>query len=298
MISRSAGTWSPTIVGSPIPRLTYQPSGISRATRAAMAARSRGLAEGCSRSLMSVSTCSTRILARRLGRRAPVSYFNDTIDENSRRDDFLGREIAQRHAMLRLRDRHPRGHRHDGIEVPPAAAIGEVAPTIRPPGLDQRYVGMQGPLQKIGAAIELADLLALRERRADGGGREEAGNAGTGGADTLGERALRHQLELDPAGAEQLLEDDRAARETADELADAPAIHQPRQPGLATPAGVVRHDREVARALLDQSLDQSQRMADRAEAADQDGRAVLDIGERLRDAGDELVDHLRPSRVS
>src|SRR5438270_7805510 len=114
MISRSAGTWSPTIVGSPIPRLTYQPSGMSRATRAAMAARPSGVAEGVVRSLMSASIRSACILARRLWRRVSVSHLDDAIDENPRRDDLLGGELAKRHAMLRLRDRQPPGHRHDG----------------------------------------------------------------------------------------------------------------------------------------------------------------------------------------
>ena len=41
--SRSSGTWSAIAVGMPMPRLTYQPSGMSRATRAAISTRLSGL---------------------------------------------------------------------------------------------------------------------------------------------------------------------------------------------------------------------------------------------------------------
>ena len=41
--SRSSGTWSATAVGMPMPRLTYQPSGMSCATRAAICGRVKGL---------------------------------------------------------------------------------------------------------------------------------------------------------------------------------------------------------------------------------------------------------------
>jgi len=37
------GTWSATCSGAPMPRLTYQPSGTSRASRAAISVRVKGL---------------------------------------------------------------------------------------------------------------------------------------------------------------------------------------------------------------------------------------------------------------
>ena len=52
--SRSSGTWSATAVGMPMPRLTYQPSGMSRATRAAIWVRLSGLMSGTAVSGMDV----------------------------------------------------------------------------------------------------------------------------------------------------------------------------------------------------------------------------------------------------
>ena len=58
-----------------------------------------------------------------------------------------------------------------------------------------------GALEHVHAAVDLARLLALGEVGAVAGRREEGADAGAGGADALGQVALRHQLELDLAGA-------------------------------------------------------------------------------------------------
>ena len=69
----------------------------------------------------------------------------------------------------------------------------------------------------------VADLLALGERRTDAGRAEERADARPGRAHPLGEVALRHHLELDLAGAVEIVEDPRVdlPRERADHLADA-----------------------------------------------------------------------------
>ena len=69
-----------------------------------------------------------------------------------------------------------------------------------------------------------------------------------------------------------------------------PRLQQRCQPGLAV-AGVVVDDREVARAVRDQRIDQLVRLARAAEAADHHGRAVGDALQRGRGGGKQLVDH-------
>jgi hypothetical protein len=54
--------------------------------------------------------------------------------------------------------------------------------------------------------VELARLLALGDHRADAGAGEERRDAGAAGAQLLGERALRRELELELAGEELALE--------------------------------------------------------------------------------------------
>ena len=66
-----------------------------------------------------------------------------------------------------------------------------------------------------------------------------ANNAGTGGAQSLGQRALGNDLELDLAGLVELLEHHRAgaARKTAQDSAHAAELHQFGQAGM-TGAGI------------------------------------------------------------
>ena len=147
-------------------------------------------------------------------------------------------------------------------------------------------------LEHVVAAVDHARLLAFGEQRAVAGRREERADAGAGGADALGEIALRHELELDLAGAVQRVEHVRIglARKRADDLAHALRLEQRGEAGLAV-AGVVVDDGEVARALRDQRVDQLGRHAGRAEAADHHRRAVVNVGDRGRGAGNDLVDH-------
>ena len=137
--------------------------------------------------------------------------------------------------------------------------------------------------------VDLADLLALGERGAVAGRREEGADAGPGRADPLGEVALRHELELDLAGA--VLRVELVAVVLPGERADDPA-HPTRadergEPDVAV-AGVVVDDGEVARAALDEGLDELHRLPGRPEAADEHGGAVGDVGDRVDRA---LGDH-------
>ena len=117
-----------------------------------------------------------------------------------------------------------------------------------------------------------------------------------GRADALGEIALRHQFELDVAGAVERVEDLRVglARKRADDLADAPRLQQRGEAGLAV-AGVVVDDRQVARALRDQRVDQLRRHAGRAEAADHHGRAVGHVVQTASAAEATILSIMRPS---
>jgi len=80
------------------------------------------------------------------------------------------------------------------------------------------------------------------------------------------------------------------ARKRADDLANALGLEQRREPDIAV-AGVVVHDRQIARTLLDQRVDQLRRHAGRAEAADHDRRTVPDIRHGFARRRHCLVDH-------
>ena len=95
---------------------------------------------------------------------------------------------------------------HRRVEVARGAAEDQVARLVGLPGLDERDVGHQRALHHVDVAVELARLLALGDHRADAGAREEGRDAGAAGAQLLGQRALRRELELELAGQVLALE--------------------------------------------------------------------------------------------
>ena len=151
---------------------------------------------------------------------------------------------------------------------------------------------MDREFENVVAIADAPRLLALREIRAERSWREKPGDARAGGADALGERALRHQLELELAGAIGLVEMPRIrlARKGAQDLAHALGSDQRGEARIGV-ARVVIHDGEMARTLRDQRIDQRHRHPGAAEAADHDRGAVGNVGERCFCAGYELVDH-------
>ena len=92
-------------------------------------------------------------------------------------------------------------------------------------GLDQGDVGVDRKFQHVIAAVDAARLAVPSQKRAVAGWAVEGADAGAGGADALGEIALRHDLQLDLAGAIEPIEDPGIglARERAEHLAHAPA---------------------------------------------------------------------------
>src|SRR5918998_39934 len=119
--------------------------------------------------------------------------------------------------------------------------------------------------------------------------------AAAGRAHPLAEGALRDEFQLDLAGAPELLEPHRAGRAGvgADDPADPLLADQRRDVGLPA-AGVVGHHREVPGTLLQQGVHQLDGDAGVAEAPDEHGGTVGDVGDGLRERGHPLVDHEPP----
>ena len=215
-----------------------------------------------------------------------------TIDEDARRHHCFRIQGAQRRHVLRLHDGELGGHSHDRVEVARAAPKGEIAPAVGLPGLDECDIAGQRFFQHVVTAVDGAGFLATGQQGAGGRRGEEGGDAGAGGAHAFSQRSLRHNLKLDPAVFIQRLEDDGAggAGKAADHLADAAEFHQAGKAGVAG-AGVVGDAHEILGALRDQAVEHCVRLANGAEAADEDGRAVLDAVQGFGHGTDGLVDH-------
>ena len=112
----------------------------------------------------------------------------------------VGIEFAGFDEMFDLGDGHLGGGRHVRIEVARRLAIDEIAFGVALPGVDDGDVGEEAVLHHVWLAVEIADFLALGDDGADAGAGEEGRDAGAAGANALGQRALRIELELQLAG--------------------------------------------------------------------------------------------------
>ena len=124
-------------------------------------------------------------------------------------------------------------------------------------------------------AVELARFLALGDDRAVAGAGEERRDAGAAGAQALGQRALRVELELQFAGQVLALEFLVLADVGRNHLADLPRRQQQAE-AEAVDAGVVGDHGQALDAAVAQRGDQRLGDAAQAEAADREGLAVVD----------------------
>src|SRR6185295_4604907 len=174
-----------------MPRLTYQPSFSSWAMRRATCSRVRAMFVGLrSGALAHGALLDPLLVARALQHR---------LDEDAGEVDLVGIDLSHLHQVLALDDGGLRRHGHEGGEVAGRLAEQAVAPAVRLPGSDDGEVGVEGLLEDVLLALDGPGLLALGDLGADAGGGEEAADAASGGANPLGESALRVELDLDLA---------------------------------------------------------------------------------------------------
>ncbi len=218
----------------------------------------------------------------------------------------VGIELAHLDELLDLGDRHLGGRRHHRIEVHRRVPVDEVAEAVALPRFHHREVARDRRLEHDGAAVEFARLLlgrslrddsvgpvpereaAVADRGARAGRRVEGGDSGAAGAETLGERSLRSQLDLELAGQVLALELLVLADVARDHLGDLLVSKEDPEPEVVDPA-VVRDDDEVLGPELAQRADAVLRDAAEAEAACEDGRAVGDVAHRVERARDHFV---------
>ena len=137
-----------------------------------------------------------------------------------------------------------RGRRHHRIEIAGGPVVGEIAGRVAAVRANEREIRVQRRLEDVGLAVDDPRLLPFGGQRAVGRRREEAADAGAAGADTLGERTLRHQLDLQLAAQELPLEFLVLADVGRNHLADLPRPQQ-NPDAEVVDAGVVADDRQV-----------------------------------------------------
>ncbi len=105
---------------------------------------------------------------------------------------------------------------------------------------------MQRHLEDVRLAVDDSRFLALGRQRAVRRRREEPADPGTAGANALGERALRHQFDLDFTFQELPLELLVLADVGGNHLPDLTSPQQDPDPEIVD-AGIVADDEEVFR---------------------------------------------------
>ena len=162
------------------------------------------------------------------------------------------------------------------------------------PGVHDGQVGDDAALHDVALAVELALFLAFGDVGAGAGAGEEGRDAGAAGADALGERALRVELDLELAGEVLLREELVLADIGRDHLLDLPRLEQEAEAG-AVDAGIVGNDGQVLHATVADRLDELFRNTAEAEAAAADQHAVLEhAGERRLCVGIDFL-HVLPA---
>ena len=119
-----------------------------------------------------------------------------TLDVDAGRNDVVGIDIRRLHEVLDLGHGDLAGRGHHRIEVARGLAVDEVALGIAHPGMHDREVGHEPALHDVAIAVEFAFVLSICDLRPGARSREECRNAGAAGANALGERALRIELDL------------------------------------------------------------------------------------------------------
>src|ERR1700674_750427 len=132
------------------------------------------------------------------GRSAPSGACpNNALHENTRGNDNLRIERAERYDFTHLGDRACRSSGHDGSEVARRHPVDEIAPAVASVGAYQGKVRPDRHFEDVILAVYGARFLALCEKRTVARRRENGTQSGAGSLDAAGEISLRHQFELD-----------------------------------------------------------------------------------------------------
>ena len=94
-----------------------------------------------------------------------VGHVDHPLDEDARRDDVVGIDLARLDQVLDLGYRHLGRGRHHRIKIARGLAIDEVAFGVALPGMHDRQVGDDAALHHVLLAVEFALLLAFGDQR-------------------------------------------------------------------------------------------------------------------------------------
>ena len=202
---------------------------------------------------------------------------DEALDVDSGGGDVVGVELAGLDDLFDFGDGDFAGGGHHGVEVAGGLAVDEVAGGVGLPGADEGEVGLEPALHEVGAAVEFAGLLTLGDEGANAGGGEEGGDAGSAGADALGEGSLGDEGEVELAFKNLFLEELVFADVGTDVRRDHAGFEHFAEAG-AVDAHVVADGVETLEVAADEGGDEALGDAAEAESAEHEGGSVRDVG--------------------
>ena len=210
---------------------------------------------------------------------------DDAVDEDTRRVDLVGIELADLDELLDLGHADLAASGDHRVEVPGSFSKNEVAGFVALPRLYERDLGFDAGFEHVFLAVEDFRLLAIGQFGGEAGAGVKPGDARAARAQPLGECALRDEFEFEFA-AEHLAFEFLV-------LADVGSHHLFYLPGgeqnphaEAIHARVVADDGEAFHAAVVQCGDEIFRYAAEPEPARGDCHVVVkQAGQRSRGIG-------------
>src|SRR5271169_6048156 len=317
----SAGMWLGIRVGNPTPRLTYCPSCSSVATRAASSSRLQLMAVPPGKRVVPPPH---RFALHRRWRSWPhrllfdllhrVGHMHHPVHVDPLGVHLGGVDLARFDQVLNLRDSDLARYGTVRVEVGGRRVVDQVAVPVAFEGVHQCEVSADGSFEHASDPVEFAGFLrrrgdghrtvwvvpprqtAVGDLRPNPRGCVEGGDPGPAGAQPLGQRALRGQLQLKLTG-HVLPGKFFVLPDVGVDSAPDPLVLQQYSQADPIHAQVVRDRLEIVDTELEQRRDQRLGDAAQPEPADGQRRPVRHVGNSLRRRCHDLVPrHQSPRR--
>ncbi len=214
---------------------------------------------------------------------------DDAVDENARCVDLIGIQLADLDELFDLGHADLAATGDHRVKVPRGFSINKVAGFVALPRLHDRKLGRDSGLEHVFLAVENFRLLALGQFGPEAGASVKARDTCAACAQSLGERALRNELQFEFTRQHLALELLVLADVRSHDLFHLPRSEQ--NPHAETiHARIVADDGEAFNAALVQGGDEILGYAAQSEPARSNRHVVVEqAGKRSRGVGINFV---------
>lgn len=202
-----------------------------------------------------------------------IRYLDKAVDKNAGRYYRIRIDLTRLNELFNFRHDNLRRCRHQRVEITCRHSIDQIAFRISAVRVNESKVCEECAFHDIKNALELASFLSRRDLRTGSRSRVKRGNAGTAGANTFRQRALRVEFDVD--GAVKVLRRKQfvLANVGRYDFPNLPCREQPPKT-YAVHASVIRNDRQAFNANFMDDIDQAGWNPTQSEAACHDCHIV------------------------